>query len=418
MYRIFLLSISIAVLSGCSEKNATLTTVKPEMAGMSSERIDRIKPVMQKYVDENKLPGLITMVARQNKLVHFEKYGLMDAGRPMQVNTIFRLASMTKPITSVAIMILYEEGHFQLDDPVSDYIPEFKYLKVFSSIDAKGINTVDQIKKMTIRDLLLHTSGLTGTGAESAVDSIYREANLSDGNLKDMIRKLSKIPLLYQPGTRWNYSRSTEVLGYLVEVLSGKPFDVFLKERIFQPLKMEDTGFYVPVEKFSRVGAVYAPDPNGIKIVMKPDTNTVSTPVKFLSGNGGLYSTASDYMIFCQMLLNKGEYNGVRILGSKTVDLMTSDQISDDIIMPSDDFFGKLLSGMGFGFGFAVLKDNIHSGIIGSPGSYWWAGSGNTYFYIDPSEEMVIILMTQFVPNYYYPVFKQLRELSYEAIDK
>lgn len=238
MYRIFLLSISIAVLSGCSEKNATLTTVKPEMAGMSSERIDRIKPVMQKYVDENKLPGLITMVARQNKLVHFEKYGLMDAGRPMQVNTIFRLASMTKPITSVAIMILYGEGHFQLDDPVSDYIPEFKYLKVFSSIDAKGINTVDQIKKMTIRDLLLHTSGLTGTGAESAVDSIYREANLSDGNLKDMIRKLSKIPLLYQPGTRWNYSRSTEVLGYLVEFFPVNHLMVSLKGEYSSPLKM------------------------------------------------------------------------------------------------------------------------------------------------------------------------------------
>ncbi|HPT04536.1 MAG TPA: serine hydrolase domain-containing protein, partial [Bacteroidales bacterium] len=345
------------------------------------------------------------MVARHGKVVHCEKYGWMDVDKPMQLNTIFRMASMTKPVTSVAVMMLYEEGYFQMDDPVADYIPEFKDLKVFSSIDKDGIHTVDQIRPMTIRDLLTHTSGLTGVGADSPVDSMYREANLSEGTLKDMIQKLSKIPLLYQPGTRWNYSRSSDVLAYLVEVISGKPFDVFLKERIFNPLKMKDTDFYVPKEKIERVVAVYAPDSIGIKVIMKPDTS-ISIPVKFLSGNGGLVSTATDYMIFSQMLLNKGEYNGVRLLGSKTVDLMTSNQLSNEI-MPNDDFFGPLLSGMGFGFGFAVLQDNIQSKIIGSKGSYWWSGSGNTYFYIDPKEELVLILMTQFVPNFYYPVYKQ-----------
>jgi len=415
MYKTILLFLSLATITGCSMQENKLSFAEPEKVGMSADSLDRIKSVMQEYIDENKLPGLITMVARHGKVVHFEKYGFMDANKQMQLNTFFRIASMTKPVTSVAIMMLYEEGYFQLDDPVSDYIPEFRNLKVFSSIDKNGIHVVDQIKPMTIRDLLIHTSGLTGVGADSPVDSMYRAANLSDGNLKDMIQKLSEIPLLYQPGTRWNYSRSTEVLGYLVEVLSGKQFDVFLKERIFNPLKMEDTDFYVPVEKFDRVGAVYSPDSSGIKIIMEPDTNTVSLPVKFLSGNGGLYSTATDYMIFCQMLLNKGEYNGVRLLEGRTVDLMTSNHISNEI-MPDDDFFGPLLSGMGFGFGFAVLQNTVQANIVGSEGSYWWSGSGNTYFYIDPKEELVLILMSQFVPNYYYPVFKQLRELTYQSI--
>ncbi len=409
------LCLMLATLSCYSQHETKLHFDKPEKAGMASERLDRIKQVMQRYVDENKLPGMITMVARHGKVVHFEKYGLMDVGKPMQFNAIFRMASMTKPVTSVAVMMLYEEGHFQLDDPVGNYIPEFKDMKVFSSIDQDGIHTVDAIRPMTIRDLLTHTSGLSGVGADSPVDSMYREANLSDGTLKEMIHNLAKIPLLYQPGTRWNYSRSTDVLGYLVEVISGKPFDVFLRERIFKPLKMSDTDFYVPIEKLEQVAAVYAPDSIGIKVIMKPDVDNISKPAKFLSGNGGLVSTATDYMIFSQMLLNKGKYNGVRLLGRKTVEFMTTNHLSNEI-MPDDDFFGPLMSGMGFGFGFAVLKDSINSNMIGSKGSYWWSGSGNTYFYIDPKENLVFILMTQFVPNFYYPVFKQLRVLGYQAI--
>ncbi len=416
MNKIYFLCLVITIFAGCSHPEINLLTAKPEKEGFSSQRLARIKPVMQKYVDENKLPGLITMIARHGKVVHFEKYGLMDVGKPMQLNTIFRLASMTKPITSVAVMMLYEEGYFQLDDPVANYIPEFKNLKVFTSIDNNGIHVVDQIKPMTIRDLLTHTSGLGNGGENTPVDSMYRAASLSDGTLKDMIQKLSKIPLLYQPGTRWNYSKSTDVLGYLVEVISGKPFDVFLKERIFMPLKMKDTDFYVPLEKLERIGAVYSlSDSIGIKVIMKPDTNSNSIPVKFLSGNGGLVSTATDYMIFLQMLLNKGEYNGVRLLGARTVDLMTSNHISNKII-PDDGFFGPLLTGMGFGFGFAILEDYIESDIIGSKGSFWWAGSANTYFYVDPKEELILILMTQFVPNFYYPVFKQFKVLSYQAI--
>jgi CubicO group peptidase (beta-lactamase class C family) len=415
MKNTFILCLLLATLTGHSQQEIQVCTTKPEEAGMSSERLNRIGPVMQRYVDENKLPGMITMVARHGKVVHFEKFGLMDVGKPMQFNTIFRLASMTKPVTCAAVMMLYDEGRFQLDDPVDKYIPELKDQQVFSSIDQEGIHTVGAIRPMTIRDLLTHTSGLSGVGADTPVDSMYGDAKLSDGTLKDMIRKLSRIPLLYQPGTRWNYSRSTDVLAYLVEVISGKPFDLFLKERIFTLLQMNNTGFYVPEDQIEQVAAVYAPDSNGIKVIMKPDISNICTPVKFLSGNGGLVSTATDYMVFLQMLLNKGEYNGVRLLRSKTVDLMTADQRSDEI-MPEDDFFGPLMSGMGFGFGFAVLQDSTKFNNIGSQGSFWWSGSGNTYFYIDPKEELILILMMQFVPNFYYPVFKEFRVLGYEAI--
>jgi CubicO group peptidase (beta-lactamase class C family) len=415
MKKTVFLCLVLTFTGSCSQQENKLPKAKPEEVGLSSDRLYRINPVMQNYVDEKKLPGLITLVARHGKIVNFEKYGVKDIDKPMQLNTIFRIASMTKPITSVAVMMLYEEGRFQLDDPVHNYIPEFKNLKVFSSKDENGIHSVDQIKPMTIRHLLTHTSGLVSGGDNTTVDSLYRTANLSEGTLKDMIQKLAKIPLLYQPGTKWNYSRSTDVLGYLVEVISGKPLNIFLKEKIFIPLKMKDTDFYVPKEKLNRVSAVYGlSDSGGIKVIMQ-DTSNVSKPVQFLSGNGGLVSTATDYLIFSQMLLNKGEYNGVRLLEGKTVDLMTSTQVSNDI-MPDDGFFGTILSGMGFGFGFAVLEDNTQTNSIGSKGSYWWSGAANTYFFIDPEKELILILMTQFVPNYYYPAFKEFKDLVYQAI--
>lgn len=369
---------------------------------------------LQKYIDEHKLPGLIAMVARHGKIVCYEKYGLMDVDKPMQFNAIFRLASMTKPITSVAVMMLYEQGHFKLDDAVSKYIPEFKDLKVFSSLDKDGFHLEAPTRPMTIRDLLMHTSGLGSGWGESPVDSLYRTADLSGGNLHDMIRKLAGIPLLYQPGTRWVYGRSTDVLGYLVETVSGKSLDVFFKDNIFIPLKMENSGFCVPKEKESQLAAVYCLDDSlGLKVIIT-DTSDISKPPEFLSGNGGLYSTAEDYMVFSQMLLNKGEYQGVRLLKSQSVGLMTANHLTKEI-MPDDDFLGPLMKGMGFGYGFAVLTDTTRPDWPGSLNSYWWSGSGNTYFYIDPKEDMVMILMTQFVPNFHYPVFRDFREMVYKA---
>jgi CubicO group peptidase (beta-lactamase class C family) len=412
---IILTLILFLIIGSCTQQESKLPTAKPEKVGLSTDRLNRIKPVMQSYVDKNKLPGLITMVARKGKIVHFEKYGMMDVDKPMQFNTIFQIMSMTKPITSVAVMMLYEEGLFQLDDPVAKYIPVFKDLKVFSSKDKDGTHVVDQIKPMTIRDLLTHTSGLTYgmyiINGNTPIDSIYNKVNLQEGTLKDMINKLAKIPLSFQPGTKWNYSRSTDVLGYLVEVISGKPFDEFLKERIFVPLKMEDTDFYVPKEKINRCAAVYSlADNKGIKVVIKPDTSMISRPPKFFSGGGGLFSTATDYMIFTQMLLNKGEYNGVRILGSKTVELMTKNHISDELL-PVAEWY---LPGMGFGLGFAVMMDQSH--ILGSAGEFEWAGAYNTYFWVDPTEQLICILMTQFYPTFSYPIVREFKVLVYQAI--
>ena len=416
MYKTFLISFLLAFQTCYAQQVIKLPTTQPEEVGLSSDRLNLVKPLMQRYVDEKKLPGMIAVVARHGKVVRFEKYGLMGIDKSMQTDAIFRIASMTKPVTSVAVMLLYEEGHFQLDDPVEKYIPEFKELKVFSSADQKGIHLEDQIKPMTIRNLLTFTSGL-GSGVENTpVDSMYRAADLSGGTLKEMIQKLAKIPLLYQPGTRWKYGRSSDVLGYLVEVISGKPLNQFFKERIFIPLKMKDTDYYVAKKKLNRVTSVYRLDEHtGIKILTDPEINNVSTPVKFHSGNGGLLSTATDYLIFSQMLLNKGEYNGVRILKSKTVDLMTSNHVTNEK-MPDDDFFGPMLTGMGFGFGLAVLKDQLSSKEPGSKGSYWWAGAANTYFYVDPKEDIILIFMTQFVPNIYYPVCKEFRKLVYQSI--
>ena len=413
MKKLIFILVQLSLIQAVSSQG--FPTAKPEEAGLSSERLDRIKPVMQSYVDQNKLPGLITMVARHGKIVHFEKYGMMDMGKSMESNTIFGIQSMTKPITSVAVMMLYEEGLFQLDDPVAKYIPEFNDLKVFSSRDKDGIHLVDQIKPMTILQLLTHTSGLTygmyEINGNTPVDSMLNAAKCFSGTLKDMIQKLSEIPLQYQPGTKWNYSISTDVLGYLVEVLSGKPLDEFFKERIFIPLRMEDTDFYVPREKINRLAALYGPaEDKGIKVIIKPDSARFSRPARFLGGGGRLYSTVTDYMTFAQMLLNKGEYNGVRLLGSKTVELMTKNHIPADLL-PVADWY---LPGLGFGLGFSVMTDPLV--ILGSEGEYGWAGAYNTYFSIDPKEDLIWILMTQFYPTFYYPVSKEFKVLVYQAI--
>ena len=418
MKKLFILIMAIAIMMGsCNQQGNNLSITKPEKVGLSTERLNRIKPLMQSYVDKNKLSGLITLVARQGKIVQFEKYGLMGIDKPMQINTIFQIASMTKPITSVAAMMLYEEGYFQLDDPVAKYIPEFKELKVFSYKDKDGIHVVDQIKPMTIENLLTHTSGLSYPYGNTPVDSMYEVADLFGGNLKDMIQKLGKIPLLYQPGTTWNYGFSTDVLGYLVEVVSGKPLNVFLKERMFIPLEMEDTYFDIPKDKLNSVADVYGlTNNNSLEITSRSDTiDGVVRPVKLYSGGGGLFSTAFDYMKFSQMLLNKGEYNGIRLLGSRTVDFMTANHITNET-MPSDKFFGSLLSGYGFGLGFAVKQDNLQSHILGSKGEYTWLGAYSTYFSIDPQEKLVLILMTQFDRNLYYSINKEFKVSVYQAI--
>ncbi len=398
-----------------------LPTASPEEVGLSSERLKRIGAVMQSYVDQGKLAGLITMVARRGKVVHFERFGMMDreAGKPIWADTIFRIYSMTKPITSAAIMMLYEEGHFQLDDPVSKFIPEFGKMRVFTYASADGSNIVTTApeREATIRDLLRHTSGLTYGSSKEPVDVMYNEAKVIDYDttLKEMVRKLGTLPLRNHPGREWHYSVSMDVLGYLVEVISGMAFDAFLEKRIFKPLGMKDTNFYVPKEKHSRFAATYGPDgEGGIKLIDPPASSRFAKPVKLLSGGGGLVSTASDYMRFLQMLLNGGELDGVRLLGTKTVELMTANHLPEEMI----PILGgtRAFKGYGFGLGVRVMVHVSQAEVLGSKGEYGWIGAASTYFLIDPKEEMIGIVMTQFRPNNFYPIHRQFKVLTYQAI--
>ena len=355
-----------------------------ESVGMSSASLGRINPVLQGYVDDRELIGAVSMVARHGKIVHFEKFGVLneDNGAPMEKDSIFRIYSMSKPITTVAAMMLYEEGKFQLTDPVEKYLPEFKNILVLTE-DGK---LEKQNRPFTIQMLMSHTAGLTyGVFGNTPVDQQYRKANiLSNKDLAEMVTELGKIPLQYQPGTRWHYSVAVDVLGRLVEVISGQTFDVFLQERIFDPLDMHDTFFEVPKEKINRFGTNhrYNPQTKSLEISDYPETSQFSNNVTFFSGGGGLLSTAEDYMKFCQMLLNGGEFNGHRILGRKTIEFMTRNHLNG-IFANRGGESGENRPGAGFGLGFGVVVDAPKSGVISSEGEYNWGGAAGTIFWID-----------------------------------
>ena len=393
-----------------------LAKSEPEEVGISSERLRRINKVMQGYVDENKVAGLVTMVARRGKVAHFASLGTMDieSNKAMRPDTIFRIYSMSKPITSVAVMMLYEEGHFQLNDPVSKFIPEFKEVKVFVKKSEGGVEVAELKRQITIRDLLTHTSGLAyGLSKDTAVDEMYQEEKMLkwDETLEEKVRRLVKLPLANQPGSTWRYSIGTDVLGYLVEVVSGKGFDVFLEERIFGPLRMEDTGFYVPGDKIGRFAELYNGGKNeGLERDHTLYWGDFTKRPRFLSGGGGLVSTAGDYMRFCQMMLNGGELGGRRLLGRKTVELMTANHLSSELISQ-----GNMTKGYGFGLGFGVLMDVAQSEELGSEGEYTWGGAASTGFWIDPEEELIGILMTQFIP-YTGRFTQEFKVLTYQAI--
>ncbi len=390
---------------------------KPEAVGLSSERLLRINRVMQGYVDDGKVAGIVTAVARRGKVAHFECFGMGDieAGRPMETHSIFRIFSMSKPITSTAVMMLYEEGRFQLGDPVSKYIPELKDMKVFVKKTEAGVETVAAERQITIRDLLLHTSGLGyGLDKNNPVDAMYAEGQMlrGDETLEEKMKRLAGLPLVNQPGAKWRYSIAIDVLGRLVEVVSGKSYDEFLQERLFGPLKMNDTGFYVPVDKQQCFCGLYKRDEKG-KLVRSEGIgryNDFLSRPKFFSGGGGLVSTTGDYMRFCQMLLNGGELDGVRILGRKTVEFMTMNHLTDELAASGD------MKGSGFGLGFGVVTDVAATGIVGSEGTYSWGGAANTYFWIDPKEELIGIFMTQLMPWGSYPVHDEFKVLVYQAI--
>ncbi len=362
----------------------------PEAVGMSTTRLERLSRVMQQLVDDERLAGITTMVARRGQVVQFETFGHRDieAGAPMSEDTIFRIYSMSKPITGVALMLLYEEGLFRLSDPVSKYIPEFDGLQVIVGEGASGSIVADADHPMTIRELMSHTAGLNYGFSDEPLDRMYRDAKVLDrtSTLRDMILKLGDLPLAYQPGSRWRYSVAVDVQGYLVEVLSGEPFDEFLQERLFGPLGMVDTAFWVPPEKVSRFAEVYTYDDDDALVVRQESDPNYLEPVPFFSGGGGLVSTTADYMRFCQMVLNGGELNGVRIVSPLTVDLMRRNQLPREL--------AEMSPGVGFGLDFAVVIDPVEADGI-SAGEYYWGGAAGTWFWIDPVEDLIFVGMIQ-----------------------
>jgi CubicO group peptidase (beta-lactamase class C family) len=396
----------------------------PVAAGAAVERLDRLHRGMQGFVDRNEAGGIVTLIARDGKVVDLHAVGFQDkeAKTPMRTDTIFRIASMTKPITSVAVMMLYEEGKLFLTDPVSKFIPAFKNLQV-----AETGGNVPARRMISIRDLLTHRSGLTyGFLNGGVVGSSYRKNGVTDGlttatmTLAEGIDKLAAEPLIAQPGAAFNYSLSTDVLGRVVEVASGQPFEMFVRERILKPLKMVDTDFTVPDAKWSRMATVYSPDgKGGIRPMQDPESfgNTHMSPIAYyksrtyFSGGAGLVSTASDYLRFGQMLLNGGVIDGVRLLSPKTIELMTMSH--------TDDLQGTLSiagAGRGFGLGFSVVTDVAATQSVGSPGMFGWSGIYGTNFWVDPKERLVAIVMVQRYPG--STVAAAFQPLVYQALVK
>jgi len=420
--------ILVLMLCVCSAPNyGDLTTVAPEKVGLSGERLARMDALVQKYVDDGKIAGAVTLVARHGTIAHLKATGMMDreAAKPMRTDTIFRIASMTKPITSLAVMMLYEEGRFLLSDPVSRYIPEFRDMRVLAP-EARNTEatpsstTVPANREITIRDLLTHTSGITYQW-NPALGKMYHDAGIThglvqdDGTIGDDVRALARIPLLFQPGGEFHYGINIDVLGYFVEVVSGMTLDEFFRTRIFEPLGMNDTFFYAPEDKAGRLATVYMfNEKDGLRrfpdepVVEGSFVYSADYPYKgprtYFSGGGGLCSTAGDYARFCQMMLNGGELDGVRLVSRKTVEFMTTDHL------------GKISSETAFGLGFGIEGVKTPLSELTSPGRYGWGGFWSTHFFIDPKEDMLGVFMVQLHPADGVTLNNILEVLAYQAV--
>jgi CubicO group peptidase (beta-lactamase class C family) len=399
----------------------------PKSLGFSPARLQRIDRFLkEQYVETGKLAGALLTIARRGETVHTAIVGLADRERktPLREDTIFRIYSMTKPITSVAFMMLVEEGLVGLDDPVHRFIPSWRDLGTFVAGVPGAFQTKRAIAPMRIIDLLRHTSGLTyDFQTRTNVDAAYRKFKIgvidSGVPLDQMIELLARTPLEFSPGDAWNYSVSTDVLGYLVGLISGVPFEQFLRERILDPLEMIDTGFEVPAGKQARFAACYSLDPQG-KVVLQDDpaNSRYLKPPPFVSGGGGLVGTAADYMKFCQMLLNDGAVNDLRLLSPRTIALMTMNHLPGgrELIEMSRSLFTEAAyAGLGFGLGFATVLDRAKTMTPGSVGEYFWGGAASTAFWIDPKDQIAVVFMTQLLPSSSYPIRNQLRTLVYAA---
>lgn len=400
---------------------APASAADPGKAGFSAGRLARIDRALQGYVDRKEVPGAVGLIARRGTIVYHQSFGYRDVENkaPMTNDVIFRIASMTKPITSVAAMMLWEEGHFQLRDPIARYLPEFSDQRIATPVKAgeysRGPYTeVTSRQPITIRHLLSHTAGLANPyrGPTRTLYSEVRSGRKPEATVGDYVAELARLPLNFEPGSRWEYGPATDVIGRLVEVLSGMTLDAFFRERIFSPLGMEDTHFYLPASKIPRFASLYAPDGDGkIQLQESPDSNSrwVREPHLFFSGGGGLVSTTTDYFRFQQMMLNGGELDGVRILAPRTVRLMTANHTGDMAIWLRGP-------GYGFGLGYSVSIDQGPSAMPSAEGTYAWGGAFCTWFWVDPEDEIVGILMTQVRPYTHLNIRPDFQTLAYQAL--
>ena len=403
---------------------------EPESVGMSSERLQRIGKGLGRLIDAGHIPGTVSLVARQEKVVHFEAAGLrnVEAGLPMERDTIFRLYSQTKPVTGAAVMMLFEEGHFLLTDPIAKYLPEFAEMEVYLG-ERDGEIRTEPASPITIQQLATHTAGLTYGFFPTPVGRMYADVldapsdSSPPDSLEAWVAALAELPLVAQPGTEWHYSVGMDVLGRLVEVVSGMSFGEFLQQRIFDPLGMVDTGFHVPDDKLDRFAANYMPTADGgMQLADAPDTSSYRRPPAVEMGGGGLVGTVGDYLRFAQMLANRGEYGGKRLLGRRTVEFMTSNHLTpnfpDD---PMTTLFGMLGAGdrawgVGFGITGSVVTNPATSGLPVSKGTFAWGGAATTHFWVDYEEDLVGIVHTQLLPDGTYPVRDLMQLLTYQAI--
>lgn len=403
--------------------------IEPAEVGLSSDRLHRIGGRLRRYVDDGLLPGWLVLVSRRGKIAYLETYGQRDleSGHPIETDTIFRIYSMTKPITSVAAMMLHEQGAFELKDPVANYIPAFRDMRVFRSGSLTNPAFEAATEPVRIWHLLTHTAGLTyGFLQAHPVDAMYRQAGFELGaptglTLAECVDRWAALPLLFQPGAEWNYSVATDVLGRLVEVVSGTTLDRFFADRIFGPLGMTDTAFAAEGERARRLAALYIPNPVDRRAMRSPNAlNDVAlSQPAFLSGGGGLVSTAADYHRFTQMILGGGELEGVRLLGPRTVAYMGTNHLPGGADLSA---FGRPLfsesqfDGNGFGLGFSVVIDPAAAKVPCSLGEMAWGGAASTAFWIDPSEELTVVFLTQLLPSSTHPLRSQLRQLVYQSL--
>jgi len=396
----------------------------PESVGMSSARLQHIDRAMQAFVREDRMPGILTLVQRRSHIVHLGAYGKadIDAGTPMREDALFRIYSMTKPIVSVALMTLIEEGRFSLQEPLATFIPAFKTTKVYAGLGAAGPKYVELERPITLHHLLTHTAGLGyGLFFDSPVEDLFREKILTtfkrDRPLSAIIDDVAQLPLVYQPGTQWYYSIAVDVLGQVIQVVSGMPLDEFLKDRIFTPLGMVDTAFTVPADKAQRLAALYSSkalySPQLVAPSAAPLVGDVTLPTAAPSGGGGLVSTLADYLAFAQCLLHGGAYEGGRILSRKTLSWMTANHIPASLFPLR---LGSWEADFGFGLGFRVAVDLGQARTLTSVGEFGWSGAAQTYFWVDPAEDFIGIMMTQYLPVDPYPVQEAFRNLAYQGI--